>query len=142
MRAKGIVMAALAGGVLLLAPGIEAARADQGWGQRHTHQQAYKGHGTGHGGDRAWGHQRHGGQAYGQRVRQIHGSHLTRHQHRKLRHLRSHFDNERQFRRYLRHQRPRLFARYMAHRQAHRANGFDRLGYRAQRYAWTRYRTN
>ena len=47
MRAKGILTAVLAAGVLLLAPGFDGARADQNNGNRHNHQQTYNGNGTG-----------------------------------------------------------------------------------------------
>lgn len=143
MRAKGIVTAMLAAGVLLLASGVESARADQNRGHRHNHQQAYQGHGHSYGfwGQRHFGDQRHGGHAYGHRAQQYHGSHLTKHQRKKLRHLRTRFDNERQFRRYLRHHKPRLFGHYMAHDHQHRHSAFDNRRHRAQRYVWTRHKS-
>ena len=152
MRAKGIVTAMLAAGVLLLASGVESARADQNRGHRHNHQQAYQGHGHSYGfwGQRHFGDQRHGGHAYGQRhgghayghrAQQYHGSHLTKHQRKKLRHLRTRFDNERQFHRYLRHHKPRLFGHYMAHDHQRRHSAFDNRRHRAQRYVWTRHKS-
>lgn len=142
MRAKGIMTAMLAAGVLLLASGLDTARAEPNSGHRHNHQQAHKGHGHGFGwwGQKHFGGQRHGGHAYGHRAQQYHGSHLTKHQRKKLRHLRHRFDNERQFRRYLRHNKPRLFGHYMAHKHQRRAHAFDHRGRRAQRYTWTRHR--
>ncbi|MDX1575535.1 MAG: hypothetical protein R3285_05045 [Kiloniellales bacterium] len=160
MRAKGIMTVMLAAGILLLAPGMDAARADQSWGHRHKHQHAYQGQGHGYGG---WGRQhfgdhrhgghafgqrhgghaygkRHGGHAYGPRAHSYRDSHLTKHQRKKLRHLRHRFDNERAFRHYLRHHKPRLFGHYMAHKHQRRAHAFDHRGHRAQRYVWTRHR--
>jgi hypothetical protein len=142
----------LAAGVLLLATGVESARADQNRGHRHNHQHAYQGKGHGYGwqgqqrfggqryGGQRYGGQRHGGHAYGKRARSYHGGHLTKHQRQKLRHLRYRFDNERQFRRYLRHNKPRLFDRYVAHNHFRHGHAFDHRRYRAQRYVWTRHR--
>ncbi len=149
MRAKGIMTVVLAAGVLLLATGVESARAEPNSGHRHKQQHTYQGQGHGwdqrhFGGQRhgaqAYG-QRHGGHAYGHRAQQYHGSHLTKHQRKKLRHLRSRFDNERQFRRYLRHHKPRLFGHYMAHDHQHRHSAFDNRRHRAQRYVWTRHKS-
>ncbi len=151
MRARSIMTAMLAAGVLLLTSGLDTARAEPNSGHRHNHQQAYKGQGHGYGwwgrqhfeGQRQGGHaygQRHGGHAYGQRAHQYHGSHLTKHQRKKLRHLRSRFDNEWAFRRHLRHHNPRLFGHYMAHTHQRRAPGFDHRRHGWQSHAWTRHR--
>ncbi len=147
MRAKGILTAVLAAGVLLLAPGFDGARADQNNGNRHNHQQTYNGYGYGYGhayglwGQRQFGDQRHGGHAYGKRARTHFGDGLTRHERHKLKRNRTRFVNERAFRRHLRHNKPRLCTRYMGqnHQRQRYADGQRR--HRAQRYTWYRGQT-
>lgn len=124
MRAKTGLFAVLAAGFLFMASGIETARAGHYHAQGHSQygQQAYKGGGYKYGyhGQRQFGHQRYGGgygygggYAYGKRSHFDGG--LNRHHRKSLKRIRRHFDNERAFRRYLRHNKPRLFRRYMAH---------------------------
>jgi len=124
MRAKGILAAALAGGILLLAPGFEGARADDNHRHRHNQQQTFQGQGHGHGwlGRQHFGDHRDGRYAYGKRARNHYQAGLTKHDRKKLKRIRQRFDNERAFRRHLRHNRPGLFARYMdqRHHQRHR----------------------
>ncbi len=143
MRAKGILTAVLAAGVLLLAPSYEGARADQNNGRGHNHQQTYNGYGNGYGwwGQQYFGDQRHGGHAYGKRARNYFGDGLTRHDRTKLKHMRHRFDNDRAFRRYLRHNKPGLYGRYMGqnHQRQRYADGQRR--HRAQRYTWYRGQT-
>ena len=143
MRAKGILTAVLAAGVLLLAPGLEGARADQNQGHRQNHQQAYQGNGHAYGwrGQQRLGDQRHGGHAYGKRARNYFGDGLTRYQRKNLKRMRYRFDNDRAFRRYLRHDQPGLYGRYMGHnQQGHRYVDHNRR-HRAQRYVWYRGQT-
>jgi hypothetical protein len=115
MRAKAILTAALAAGVLLLAPGLDGARADQNHRQGHGHPHAAQGKGHAYG----WHGQRYftdkrsgGGYAYGQRTRSYDGD-LSRKDRKTLRQIRQRFDNEREFRRFLRHKKPGLYARYV-----------------------------
>ena len=149
MKAKGILTAVLAAGVLLLAPGFDGARADQNNGHRHSYQQTHNGNGYGYGnghayglrGQQHFGDQRHGGHAYGKRARTHFGDGLTRHDRTKLRHLRHRFDNDQAFRRYLRHNKPGLYGRYMGqnHQRQRYADGQRR--HSAQRYTWYRGQT-
>jgi len=122
MRAKGFLTALLAAGVLLLAPGIDGARADQNQRHRHGQPQTFQNHGQAYGwhGQRLFGDRRDGGHAYGKRARTYYGSGLSHKDRKKLRHIRSRFDNDRAFRRYLRHHKPGLFQRYTAHNQQRR----------------------
>ena len=120
MRAKTGLFAVLAAGLLFMAPGIETARAGHLQAQGHSQygQQAYKGGGYKYGyhGQQQFGGQRYGGgYAYGKR-RHFDGG-PNRHHRKSLKRIRRHFDNERAFRRYLRHNKPRLFRRYMANIQ-------------------------
>lgn len=168
MRAKAILTAALAAGVLLLAPGLDGARADQNHRQGHGHPHAAQGKGHAYG----WHGQRYftdkrsgGGYAYGQRTRSYDGD-LSRKDRKTLRQIRQRFDNEREFRRFLRHKKPGLYARYVDPRyvdpryvdpryvdpRRHRPdarNTWRRQGYndqahktkRAQRHYWYRGQT-
>jgi len=145
MQAKGILTAVLAAGVLLLAPGFEGPRADQNQVHRQNHQQAYQGNGHAYGwrGQQAFGNQRHGGHAYGKRARNYYDGHLTRHERKHLKRLRHRFDSDRAFRRYLRHNKPRLFAHYAGHQRQHYAyghrvyrQGYDNRRHRAGRQVW------
>lgn len=138
MKAKGFLVAALAGGLLLLAPGFDGARADGNHGHKHSQQQAFKGHGHGYGwhGQRHFGGQRDGGYAYGKRARDHFGAGLSRHDRKKLKRIRHRFDNERAFRRYLRHNKPRLFARYMGHVHQRHHHAFDHRHRPDRGYVW------
>jgi hypothetical protein len=117
MRARGILTAVLAAGVLFLAPGIDSARADQN--HRHGQPQTFQGRGHAYGwhGQQLFGDRRDGGQAYGQRARTYYGGGLSHQDRQRLKRIRSRFGNERAFNHYLRHQKPGLFRRYMAHNQ-------------------------
>jgi hypothetical protein len=132
MRAKGILLAALAGGILLLAPGFEGARADGNHGHKHSYKhsqlQAFKGHGHRYGwhGQRLFGDHRDGGHAYGKRARKHFGTRLSSRDRKKLARIRQRFDNERAFRRHLRNKKPELFGRYMGQVQP-RHRQFDNL---------------
>lgn len=144
MRAKGILVAALAGGILLLAPGFEGARADGNHGHKHgykhSQQQAFKGqrHGYGWHGQRLFGDHRDGGHAYGKRARSHFGDRLSRHERKKLKRIRHRFDSERAFRRYLRHNKPGLFARYMGHAQPRHRHADDRRHRHYRGHVWYR----
>ncbi len=149
MKAKGILTAVLAAGVLLLAPGFDGARADQNNGHRHSYQQTHIGNGYGNGnghayglrGQQHFGDQRHGGHAYGKRARTHFGDGLTRHERAKFKRMRHRFDNDRAYRRYLRHNKPGLYGRYMGqnHQRQRYADGQRR--HRSQRYTWYRGQT-
>ena len=143
MKAKGILTAVLAAGVLLLAPGFDGARADQNQGHRHNHQQAYQGNGHAYGwwGQQYFGDQRHGGHAYGKRARNYFGDGLTRHERAKFKRMRHRFDNDQVFRRYLRHNKPGLYGRYMGQNQQHQRYADGQRRHRAQRYTWYRGQT-
>lgn len=139
MRAKGIFTAVLAAGVLLLAPGFNGARADQYHRHGHGHQPSYHGKGHAHGwwAQKHFGHKGDGGYAYGKRTRNDFRG-LSHQDHRKLEQIRHRFHNERAFRHYLRHHKPGLFARYMAHNhQRHQVHKYQR----PQRYVWYRGQT-
>ena len=166
MRVKGFLTAAVAAGVLLLAPGLDGARADQSrrhgqgqhqsyhgkshqqWQHGKSHRQRQHGedrqvwqHGKGHGygwwGRQYLGDKNKGGHAYGKRARAQAGD-LSRHDRKKLKQIRSRFDNERAFRHYLQHRKPGLFARYMGHNhQRHQV----RQSHRPQRHVWYRGQT-
>ncbi len=149
MKAKGILTAVLAAGVLLLAPGFDGARADQNNGHRHNYQQTHNANGYGNGnghayglrGQQHFGDQRHGGHAYGKRARTHFGDGLTRHERHKLKRNRSRFDNEWAFRQHLRHNKPRLLARSMGHNHQHQRYADDHRRHRVQRYTWYRGQT-
>jgi hypothetical protein len=119
MRAKGILTAVLATGVLLLASGFDGARADQNHRDGPGHEQAYRGQGHGYGwmGQRYFGDKRSGGYAYGQRARTHSGYGLNQKDRRTLTQVRHRFANDRAFHHYLRQHKPGLYARYMAHSQ-------------------------
>jgi hypothetical protein len=119
MRAKGILTAVLAAGVLFLAPGIDSARADQN--HRHSHPQTFQGHGYAYGwhGQQLFGEGRGGGHAYGQRARRYYGG-LSHQDRQKLKQIRGRFGNDRAFSHYLRHHKPGLFRRYTAYNQPRR----------------------
>ena len=134
MRVKGIALAVLAAGVLLVAPGLEGARADQNHRHWQNQQQFHGGMGYGYGwwGQRYFGDRHDGGYAYGKRARNHYGglNHWDRQRLFKMRHR---FDSERDFRRFLRHHKPGLFTRYMDQ------TGHQRQVYRHQRshrHAW------
>lgn len=123
MRAKGILTAVLATGVLLLAPGFDGARADQAHRDGPGHEQGYQGQGHGYGwmGQRYFGDKRSGGgYAYGQRARTYSGYGLTQKDRRTLTQIHQGFADDRAFHHYLRQHKPGLYARYMAHSQQRR----------------------
>lgn len=132
MKAKGLLTLVLAVGALLAVPDFGGARADHDDGVRHAQQQAYS-YASG------WNRSHFDGR-------------LTKRERKALKRLRGKFDNERSFRRYLRHHKPRLFARYrhhldhqqLRHRRHHQA--FDHRHrhdfsnhwrHRHQRYVWS-----
>ncbi len=140
MRAIGIVSAVLAAGVLLVAPGFDGARADQNYRHGHSQHRTYDGRGYGYGwwGQQYFGDHRDGGYAYGKRARSYYGDDLSRHDRKKLKQIRQRFDNERQFRRWLRNHKPGLFARSMD-RTGYRHQGYEH--HRPHRWVWYRGQT-
>ena len=134
MRAKGTLLALVAGGLLLLAPNFEGARADHKLNQHQKQTYGHNGHSYAfgkisgvyfgerrHRGDHV--HRRHGGghfkkwhgRSQFKKWRRHGGSvhKLSRRDHKKLKRIRHRFHSERAFRRHLRHHKPRLFARYI-----------------------------
>ncbi len=110
MRAKGTLLALLAGGLLILAPGFDGARADgrtshQHW-QSHGHGKTVKVNSN----HRWYGHD----QWWGQHKRSKPAYKLSKRDRKKLKRMRHRFKSERAFRKHLRHKKPRLYARYMA----------------------------
>ena len=136
MRAKGFLTALLAAGVLFLGPGIDGARADQNQRHRLGQPQIFQNHGQAYGwrGQQLFGDHRDGGYAYGKRARSYYGDGLSRQDRKRLQHIRSRFDNERAFRRYLRNHKPGLFARYWADTQQRRQMHW----HQPQRHVWYR----
>ena len=131
MKAKGLLTFVLAVGALLAAPDFGGARADHNDGVQAAQQQSYISVG-------GW-------------TRSHLDGRLTKRERKALKRLRGKFDNERAFRRYLRHHKPRLFARYRHHfghqQQRHRRHhqAFDHrhrhfgnhLRQRHQRFVWS-----
>lgn len=140
MRAKGILTAVLAAGVLFLAPGFDGARADQNQRHGQNQQQTYhgKGHGYGWQGQRYFGNQRDGGYAYGQRARSHYNGGLSNKDRKKLGQIRQRFHNDRAFRHYLRQHKPGLFARYMD-QTGNRHQAYEHQ--RPHRWVWYRGQT-
>lgn len=122
MRAKGTLLALLAGGLLILAPSFDGARADDRTNQQHWQSQSHgkKSYSHGQTSQYYFGNKWHGGNhTQGQHSRPQAAYKLSKQDRKALKRMRQRFQSEQAFRRHLRQHKPRLYASYMGQFQQH-----------------------